>query len=97
MTIGFDETDIRVMEDGGNIFVAVSLLQLVAAPVSVDISYIPGSADTNGRSNFIPNILQPIKFLLTIIVMNIPSSSALGISFKSFFPNAAHFKCYLFS
>ena len=65
MTIGFDETDIRVMEDGGNIFVAVSLLQPVALPVSVDISYIPGSADTDGRSafsNFTLDVLQPIKF-----------------------------------
>ena len=61
VTIEFDETDIRVMEDGGNIFVAVSLLQPVALPVSVDISYIPGTADTDGRStfsNFILNVFS---------------------------------------
>ena len=49
MTIGFDEANIIVSEDGGgDIEVAVSLLQPVAAPVSVDFSYILETAGFDG-------------------------------------------------
>ena len=49
VTIGFDEVDIVVDEDEGDIGVAVSLLQPVAAPVSVDIQYIIGTAGFDGE------------------------------------------------
>ena len=48
VTIGFDEANIIVSEDGGNIEVAVSLLQPVAAPVSVDFDYILETAGFDG-------------------------------------------------
>ena len=48
VTIGFYEANIIVREDGGNIEVAVSLLQPVAAPVSVDFDYILETAGFNG-------------------------------------------------
>ena len=54
VTIGFDEANIVVSEDGGNIEVAVSLLQPVAAPVSVDFDYSLETADFDGGS--VPHI-----------------------------------------
>ena len=49
VTIGFDEVDIVVDEDEGGIGVAVSLLQPVDAPFSVDIQYIIGTAGFDGE------------------------------------------------
>jgi hypothetical protein len=45
VTVGFEQTELSVNESVGGISVAVSLLQQVAQPVSVDISYVSGSAE----------------------------------------------------
>jgi hypothetical protein len=60
VTIGFDEANIIVSEDGGgDIEVAVSLLQPVAAPVSVDFNYI---LETAGFDDFVRTGLSRLTF-----------------------------------
>ena len=49
VTVRFDETERTVSEGGGNIFVLVSLQQPVAISVSVDITFFPGTAGTDGE------------------------------------------------
>ena len=49
VTMGFAVRSLSAREDGGNISIEVSLLQPVAAPVSVGVDFIPGSAGTDGR------------------------------------------------
>ena len=52
VTVGFDETDISASEGGGIIAISVSLRQPVAVPISVDITYLPGTAGTDGKPHF---------------------------------------------
>ena len=44
VTIGFDETTIRVLENIGSVNIPVSLAEQVAVPVTVDFQIMNGSA-----------------------------------------------------
>ena len=50
--LGFDEADRSVNEDAGTIQVAVTLVQEIAVPVTVDVAVVSGTAvEGDGQYN----------------------------------------------